>query len=174
MLPKNQEIEIPLLAALEKLGGKARPQDVYAGITKSFPELTDADLAEQLQSGSNNWTNKIQWVRYRLIVRGEMESLGHGIWGITSKGLGRLRGDSGGAQPVSPHLQDATSTVSPPPPASQTHPSQAAPTPQAQASPINFEETVDDYLTAYKAKLLQKLHDLSPDKFEEFAGFLLR
>jgi restriction system protein len=33
---------------------------------------------------------------------------------------------------------------------------------------------VDDYLTAFKAKLLQKLHDLSPDKFEEFAGVLLK
>ena len=46
--------------------------------------------------------------------------------------------------------------------------------PQAQVSPTNFEETVDDYLTAFKARLLQKLHDLSPEKFEEFAGALLR
>ena len=38
--------------------------------------------------------------------------------------------------------------------------------PQGQVSQINFEEAVDDYLTAFKAKLLQKLHDLDPDKFE--------
>jgi restriction endonuclease Mrr len=43
-----------------------------------------------------------------------------------------------------------------------------------QSSPINFEEAVDDYLTAFKAKLLQKLHELSPGKFEEFAAVLLR
>jgi hypothetical protein len=52
VLPKHQEMEIPLLAALEKRGGKARPQDVYASVKKSFPELTESDLAEQLQSGA--------------------------------------------------------------------------------------------------------------------------
>jgi restriction system protein len=171
MLPTHQEIEIPLLAALEKLGGRARPQDVYATVTTSLPELTEEDLAEQLQSGGNKWTNRIQWVRQRLVDKGEMESPSYGIWAITDKGISRLRGDSGVAQPVSPRLQAPTSTVSPPPPASETPPSQASPTHQAQP---NFEETVDDYLTAFKSKVLQKLHDLSPDKFEEFAGVLLR
>jgi len=60
------------------------------------------------------------------------------------------------------------STASPPSPhlASQTPPLPVAPMPQGQVSQINFEEAVDDYLTAFKAKLLQKLHDLDPDKFE--------
>ena len=173
-MPKQQEIEVPLLAALEKLGGKARPQDVYAAVTKSFPELTEADLAEQLQSGGSKWTNRIQWVRQTLVERGEMESPMHGIWAATAKGLARLRGNPVGGQPVAPPLQVATSTVAPPFSASQTPASQVAPMPQAQILPINFEETVDDYLTAFKAKLLQKLHDLDPNKFEEFAGHLLR
>lgn len=29
-------------------------------------------------------------------------------------------------------------------------------------------------MTAFKAKVLQKLHDLTPEKFEEFAGVLLK
>jgi restriction system protein len=166
MMPKQQEIEIPLLAALEKLGGKAKPQDVYATVTKSSPELTEADLTERLQSGGSKWTNRIQWVRQRLVEKGEMESPSFGVWAITGKGLARLRGGSAVAQPVAPPSEAATSTVSPAPSALQTPPS--------QASPINFEEAMDDYLTAFKAKLLQKLLDLSPDKFEEFAGELLR
>jgi restriction system protein len=174
MMPRQQDMEIPLLVALEKLGGKARPQEVYAAVTKSFPELTDADLAEQLQSGGKKWTNRIQWVRQRLVERGEMESPSYGIWAITGKGLARLRGDSGYAQPPSLQPHAATSTVSPPPPTPQPAPPQASPTPSAQALPINFEEIVDDYLTAFKAKLLQKLHDLTPEKFEEFAAVLLR
>jgi restriction system protein len=166
MMPKQQEIEIPLLAALEKLGGKAKPQDVYATVTKSFPELTEEDLTEQLQSGGNKWKNRIQWVRQRLVEKGEMESPSFGVWAITGKGLARLRGGSAIAQQVAPYSEAATSTVSPEPSTSQTPPS--------QASPINFEEAMDDYLTAFKAKLLQKLLDLSPDKFEEFAAELLR
>jgi restriction system protein len=166
MMPKQQEIEIPLLASLEKLSGKARPQDVYETVTKSFPQLTEADLAERLQSGGSRWTNRIQFARQRLVERGEMESPTWGIWGITAKGLARLQEESAAAQPVTPQSQVATSTVPPPP--------QASPTPPVQASPINFEETVDDYLTAFKAKVLQKLHDLAPDKFEDFAGVLLK
>jgi len=169
MMPTQQEMEIPLLTALEKLGGKARPQEVYATVTKSFPVLTEADLAEQLQSGGSRWTNRIQWVRQRLIERGEMESPNYGIWAITAKGLARLRGGSAVVQ----SSQSQVSTV-PPPKASQAPPPQASSPPPPQASPTNFEETVDDYLTAFKAKLLQKLHDLSPAKFEEFAGVLLK
>ena len=171
MMPTQQEMEIPLLAALEKLGGKARPQEAYAAVTKLFPELTEADLADQLQSGGSRWTNRIQWVRQRLIERGEMESPNYGVWAITAKGLARLRGGSAVAQP--PQSQVSTST-SPPAPVRRTPSSEASSPPTPPASPINFEETVDDYLTAFKAKLLQKLHDFSPEKFEDFAGVLLK
>jgi restriction system protein len=174
MMPKQHEIEIPLLAALDKLGGRARPQDVYATVTKSFPQLTSADLAQQLVSGGSRWTNRIQWVRQRLVEKGEMESPSHGIWAITGKGLARLQVESAVAKTAAPHSQVVTSTVSPEPQTSSTPPAQAASMPPAQAASINFEETVDDYLTAFKSKVLQKLYDLSPDKFEEFAGVLLR
>jgi hypothetical protein len=95
-----------------------------------------------------------------------MESPNYGVW-QSAKGLARLRGGSAVAQP--PQSQVSTSDCSPLP-VPQTSSSQASSTPPPPASPINFEETVDDYLTAFKAKLLQKLHDLSPEKFEEFAG----
>jgi len=54
MMPKQQEIEVPLLAALEKLGGKAKPQDVYALVTQAFPQLTSADLAEHSRAEAAN------------------------------------------------------------------------------------------------------------------------
>jgi|HubBroStandDraft_4_1064222.scaffolds.fasta_scaffold52062_2 restriction system protein len=161
MMPKQVEMELPLLAALEKLGGKAKPQDVYVTVTKSFPALTEADLAEQLQSGGNRWRNRIQWVRQRLVEMGEMESPSFGTWAITAKGLARLRGGPIAGQPRAPESEAAHSTVSPPPLEALTPPSQ------------NFEETVEEYQAAFKARLLQKLHDLSPRKFEEFAGVLL-
>ena len=91
MLPKQVDIEIPLLNALKKLGGKAKPQDIYAEVTKSFPNLTPADLNEQLLSGGNRWKNRIQWVRQALVARGELSNAAHGIWEITAKGLGRLK-----------------------------------------------------------------------------------
>ncbi len=174
MMPKQHEMEIPLLTALENLGGKAKPRDAYAAVTKSFPELTEADLVEQLQSGSNKWTNRIQWVRQHLVENGEMESPSYGVWAITAKGLARLRGNPGVGQPASPRSNIGTSSIPSPVPVAERPAGQTPPLPTIQVSPANFEETVDDYLEAFKAKLLQKLHDLDPEKFEEFAGVLLR
>lgn len=169
MMPKHQEIEIPLLAALDKLGGRGRPQQVYAAVTKSFPGLTDGDLAERLQGGANRWTNRIQWVRQRLVEKHEMESPDYGIWAITAKGLARLREGLGQSSAVQPQIAIST-------PSSLPQPSRVPLAPAAQdfISTINFEETVDDYQTAFRAKLLQKLHDLTPEKFEQFAGILLK
>jgi restriction system protein len=47
-------------------------------------------LAEILPSGGNKWTNRIQWVRQRLIDKGEMYSPSRGIWAITEKGRNRV------------------------------------------------------------------------------------
>lgn len=90
MLPKQKDVEIPLLEVLVELGGQGRPKEIYPLVTKKFPLIRDEDLAESLPSGGNRWTNRIQWVRQKLIGKGEMFSPGHGIWGITEKGQQRV------------------------------------------------------------------------------------
>ena len=167
MMPKHQEIEIPLLIALENLGGRGKPQQVYAAVTKSFPGLTEGDLAERLQGGANRWTNRIQWVRQRLVEKGEMASPDYGVWAITASSLARFRDDSRQSLPHQPQVAGSTLTSRPQPSQSPSYHR------LEMVSTINFEETVDDYRTAFKDKLLQKLHDLTPDKFEQFAGILL-
>jgi hypothetical protein len=54
MLPKNQEIEIRLLATLEKLGGKAKPHDVYATVTQSFPRPDCRLFVTAVTEGGNS------------------------------------------------------------------------------------------------------------------------
>jgi restriction endonuclease Mrr len=153
MMPKQREMELPLLRVLKDHGGKAKAQDVYKEISKLFPALTEEDAIEELPSGGNKWTNRIQWVRQQLLDRGEVASAGHGIWEITSQGLARLNvGDK-----IGTHLSQTSSPELPQPPGGST-----------------FEESVDDYLDAFKAKVLQKLLDLPPTQFEEFAGLLLK
>lgn len=90
MLPSQKEIEVPLLKALVELGGEARTKAIYPLVTKKFPQIRDEDLAETLPSGGYRWTNRIQWVRQRLIEKGEMDSPAYGIWRITEKGRQRL------------------------------------------------------------------------------------
>ena len=90
MIPKQSEIEIPLLRCLEEMGGKARARDVSSRMTRFFPSLTPADMKVALKSGAKRWNNAIAWVRQKLISQGVMESQGRGIWAITETGRQRL------------------------------------------------------------------------------------
>ena len=90
MLPKQKDIEVPLLEVLVKLGGQGKPKEIYPLVTEKFPEIGDADLTETVPSGGNKWTNRIQWVRQKLIDKGEVYSPSRGIWAITDKGRKRL------------------------------------------------------------------------------------
>lgn len=90
MLPKQSEVEIPLLQVLKELGGQGKPRDIYPLVTAKFAQIRDEDLIETLKSGTNRWTNRIQWVRQTLVESGEMDSPAYGIWRITKKGRQRL------------------------------------------------------------------------------------
>jgi restriction system protein len=160
MLPRQIDIEIPLLTALKKLGGKAKPQDIYAEVTKSFPNLMPADLSEQLQSGGNRWKNRIQWVRQALVARGELSNAAHGVWEITHKGLARLKLEASASPAASTNASSKT-----------TSSNGAIP---VFGPLINLEEVSEDYAASFKANVLQKLHDLTPAQFEHFASFLLK
>jgi restriction system protein len=152
MMPREIEIQLPLLKCLEELGGSARPQELYPRIKKCFPGLTEADIAETLPSGGNKWTNRVQWVRQRLVSKGEIASPSRGVWAITDKGRKRLAAQ-GGLTTGSEPLEGGGEREGQP--------------------PINLEELADEYFSAFKVKVLQKLQDLSPKQFERFAGALL-
>lgn len=144
-MPKQSEIELPLLRVLDSMGGKAAPKDIYPLLTKEFPHLTESDLLEQLTTGGNKWTNRIQWVRQRLVEKGEMDSPGYGVWGITDAGRKRLGGTGAGTEVV--------------------HPAPVR---------VALEELYEDYERSFRDRLLLKLKDLTPAQFEDFASQLLR
>ncbi|HBV95883.1 MAG TPA: hypothetical protein DEF36_02375 [Desulfotomaculum sp.] len=91
-MPKQTEIELPLLQVLLELGGKGKPSDIYPLVTKKFPQLTQDDLQITMASGANKWHNRIQWVRQKLIAQGQMISPEYGVWAITEKGIDRVKG----------------------------------------------------------------------------------
>ena len=94
MLPKQSEIELPLLQVLEELGGKAKPSEIYPKLQRYFPDITEDDLQLTLGSGANKWRNSVAWVRQKLILQGEMSSLSRGTWAITALGQQRLNSPS--------------------------------------------------------------------------------
>src|SRR2546430_3464004 len=172
MFPQQWEIEIPLLRAVAALAGEARAKDVYDAVTEQFPQLADADLSQTLSSGSNKWTNRIQWARQALVSKGDLTSAGHGVWSITPSGRERIATakapqPKAGGQNSAPHRSDSAAPIVDPDDARRRDSI-------AYTSNLNLEDVSDDYRTSFKQKVLNKLLDLSPDQFEKFAETLLK
>ena len=144
MLPTQNEIELPLLEALERLGGKATPKQVYPLVTASFPGITEDELEARLKHGESVWRNRVQWVRQRLKDSGDLVSPERGVWAISDQGRARLDG-----RPAPGHV-----------PADR----------QAAASLLQLQEEHD---RQFRSKLLDRLLDLEPIQFEHFARKLL-
>jgi restriction system protein len=172
MFPQQWEIEVPLLRALAALGGEARAKDVYEAVTKQFRQLTDSDLSQTLPSGSNKWTNHIQWARQALVSKGELTSAGHGVWSITARGRDKIVDDREAA------VESSGATGSPirsgSPDDSNVSPGEDYKTDPAYRSNLNLEDVSDDYRVSFKQKVLNKLLDISPAQFEKFAETLLK
>lgn len=153
MMPKQRDMEIPLLKCIDEIGGRGQAKDIYPLVSRSFPNFTKADLDERLSSGGNKWKNRIQWVRQTLVSKGEISSPEYGIWAITEKGVHRLKRETVTlVNQVTEKFSEVDSPV------------ESAP---------NFEEVVEEYGAAFEDKILQKLLDLSPGQFENFSKTLL-
>ncbi len=148
-IPSEKDIELPLLREIEAAGGEARPSDLYDRVARHFSQLTQADReARYSRTGQLIWPNKVQWVRNRLVRRGELDASTRGIWRITDRGRVRLG-------------------VLPPPPS--LSPSPLPPTP----TPSTIGELLDKEKQQISAQLHELLMNIHPQQFEEFAAKLL-
>lgn len=87
----DEEYEPPMLAILDELGGRAPTREVLEILGERLSDkLMPADH-ETLASGDIRWRNRAQFVRLRLIERGDMQKDSpRGLWEITDQGRDRL------------------------------------------------------------------------------------
>ena len=90
ILPE-EEYELPILRALEHLGGRVPTSEVIAQVEKEIgARLTEVDR-EELSSGGVRWQNRVQFVRLKLIKKGEMvDGSPRGIWEVSPAGRDRI------------------------------------------------------------------------------------
>ena len=131
VMPKQSEMEIPLLEVINSLGGSGKPKEIYPLIANKFSQLTQEDFNETLSSGGNKWTNRIQWVRQKLITTGDLINSERGIWTITEQGKGKLGRVS--ISGISTNIESKTSMV----------------------------EIYDDYEENFKSLLLDRLYEMT-------------
>lgn len=87
----EEEYELPILRALDHLGGRVPTSEAIAQVEKEMGErLTDVDR-EELSSGGIRWQNRVQFVRLKLIKNGDMVAGSpRGVWEISPAGRERV------------------------------------------------------------------------------------
>ncbi|MCA1604392.1 MAG: winged helix-turn-helix domain-containing protein [Acidobacteria bacterium] len=83
--PKFVSYFWPVIEALKKLGGSARPAEVREEIAAKLG-ISDAAQAETLQSGFPRFDNQVAWARFYLVKAGTIDSSSRGVWTLTEKG----------------------------------------------------------------------------------------
>jgi hypothetical protein len=89
ILPE-EAYEMPILEILREIGGRAATREVIDALGEHLDgRLTDADL-QPLSSGQTRWRQRAQFVRLKLIERGDMvQGSPRGIWEISDQGRTR-------------------------------------------------------------------------------------
>src|SRR6267143_3811130 len=90
-MPPANDIELPLLKAIEAAGGVLDSSVAAQTVTEYYPELTKEDLASRLDSGGLRWPNRVQWARQSLVDKGDLIPPSRGTWAISDRGRERLK-----------------------------------------------------------------------------------
>ena len=87
----HDEYELPILEILESHGGRAPTREVLDELGERLADrLMPADF-DRLDTGNVRWRNRAQFVRLRLIDRGDIATGSpRGVWEITDQGRARL------------------------------------------------------------------------------------
>ena len=150
--PKEGEIEVPLLRELHKLGGKAKPSELYPLLVSYFPELTKEDLERKTLSNPTiyKWHNLVQWARWHLVNKGQIDRSERGIWKITPAGIARISREEPRKQPI-----------------------QETPPPELTPVVTTLRELVQQHEQEIRRELASRLSEMKPAEFEMFSKRLL-
>lgn len=152
-----------VLAALARLGGSGRPDEVRAAIATEL-NLSDEEQLERLPSGvQSRFENQVHWARFYLAKAGYIEASQHGVWTLSDKA--RDQGIVSPTQAREIYRQVREQLL-------------AARTPVEGESdqPGEIEVAVEagGALGRYREAALTRLRDLPPSGFERFSQRLLR
>jgi 5-methylcytosine-specific restriction endonuclease McrA len=90
VIPKQRNLEIPLLDVIMHLGGKASRKDVLEHLAATIPELTADDMAVLYPSGRYKWDTQVDFTKVSLVESGDLENANAGVWSITPQGRRRV------------------------------------------------------------------------------------
>jgi len=160
-LPTYSDLMYPTLKAVEELGGSAQAREITSKVLEDI-NATDEQLAVVYDTRPRSvLVDRIEWARHYTKLIGALESPRRALYVLTSLGKEILGLSEADAQTklreldralTSARIQDREATTE-------------------MESPDNQEVDED---TGWRAVLLDRLHRLTPEGFEEFVLYLLR
>jgi len=148
--PTQKQVEVPLLRALQQLGGSAKPQQIYPVVAQQFPQLTKEDQDERLPNSpsTRKWWNLVQWARQDLVEQGGIDGSTRGIWKLTDKGHEILGSRAGAVKQADGHAV-------------------------GRGLQANLKDLVYENQQAMVKRIITELNGLTPAGFENFCLALL-
>lgn len=93
-LPTQGQIMLPLLEAIERHGGRARPRDLYDEVADQLDVTDEArSLSATFANGrtSSLFERQVRWARQTARLRGHLAAPERGVWELTAGGRNALR-----------------------------------------------------------------------------------
>ncbi len=152
----------PILLALQRLGGSARPTEATDQVARDL-RVTDAERAVPNQNGRSRFDNAVAWARLYLAKAGYIDASKRGVWRLTDKGREQKTLSHAEALAIFKSVQGRRTQ-------------NAASEPQGDAAAILAEETAESgaFTRTHREEVLAILQSLPPEGFERFCQELLR
>lgn len=176
-IPTNQQLVVPVLKAMQVLGGSARANEITEHVLDLVPGSEDLQqITYPTRPNLSVLIDRIGWARTKAKRIGALEQPGQGMYLLTDKGeellelteadafdkVQQLNREISRAQRQRKKLEKEAKTAD-----SEVEDDIS----DAEIREDSDEEEMD---RDWKSQLLERLHQLSPDGFEKFVIYLLR
>lgn len=181
-LPRYSELILPVLQAVETLGGSGKAREVREEVLATLPGADDmVAVMYPNKPSSSVLEDRVEWARWTAKNIGALEQPARGVCSLTTFGRELLRTPPGEAaarvveidrekrreyrqRTQAATLNDATSNES----------EESAKDAPVDADEARFDTTDEVSDISWRDTLLARLHQLTPTGFEEFVLLMLR
>lgn len=175
-IPTHQELVVPVLRALSKMGGSAASRDIITEVTESLPHAeTLLEISYPNRPSVSVLEDRVSWSRATAKRIGAIEQPTRGMNLITDFGeqLLRLSEEQALAEVKRIDREKYRESRS-----RAANPSSRVALPEDEDQPTKdiVDEANQDEgtVTDWRERLLNRLHKLSPEGFEKFVIYLLK
>lgn len=93
-IPTQGQLMLPLMRAIERQGGRARPKDLYDDVAQQLGVPDEVRAIEKTFANGRTsplFERQVRWARQTAILRGHIAAPERGLWELTAGGRNALR-----------------------------------------------------------------------------------